>query len=74
MTTTIELQAEELDYQLFKSLKAMFKGRKIRVVVDTPMDETDYLLASEANRRHLERSLAQLKNGEIIEVVLEELK
>lgn len=57
MTTTIELNADELDHQLFLSLRSMFKGRNIRVTVEAEMDETEYLLSSEANRKQLEESI-----------------
>ena len=73
MTTTIELNATELDYQLFRSLKAMYKNRKIRLTIDNALDETEYLLSSEANREALEESIAELKRGEKIIVTLDEL-
>lgn len=34
MTTTIDIEANELDYRLFKSLKSMFKDQKIRLTID----------------------------------------
>ncbi|MFN8347703.1 MAG: hypothetical protein U0X91_22050 [Spirosomataceae bacterium] len=74
MTTTIELNADELDYRLFRSLKSMFKGRNIRVTVNTEMDETEYLLSNQANRTFLEESIAQARQGELINVSLEDLK
>ncbi|MCP1380930.1 hypothetical protein GVN20_16795 [Runella sp. CRIBMP] len=74
MTTTIELNAEELDYQLFRSLKAMYKNRKIRLTIDSEMDETDYLLSSLANREALEKSMEEAKRGEKIVVTLSDLR
>lgn len=74
MTTTIELNEAELDYQLFRSLKAMYKNRRIRLTIDNAMDETEYLLSSEANKEVLDESIAQLKRGEKIIVTLDELR
>lgn len=74
MTTTIQLNAEELDYQLFRSLKAMYKNRKIRLTIDSEMDETDYLLSSQANREILEKSMEEAKRGEKIVVTLSDLR
>lgn len=73
MTTTIELNAAELDYKLFRSLKAMYKNRKIRLTIDSPMDETEYLLSSQANQAILDKSIAEAKRGETILVTLDEL-
>jgi hypothetical protein len=73
MTTTIELDAAELDYNLFRSLKAMYKNRKIRLTIDSSMDETEYLLSSQANRNALEKSIEEAKRGDKINVTLEEL-
>ena len=74
MTTTIELNESELDYQLFRSLKAMYKNRRIRLIIDNALDETEYLLSSEANKEVLDESIAQLKRGEKILVTLDELR
>jgi hypothetical protein len=73
MTTTIELDAAELDYKLFRSLKAMYKNRKIRLIIDSSMDETEYLLSNQANRNTLEKSIEEAKRGDKINVSLEEL-
>jgi hypothetical protein len=74
MTTTIELNANELNGSLLKSLKAMFKGKKIRLTIDAELDETEYLNKSEANRIALEKSIAQLKEGKLITLSLDELQ
>ncbi len=74
MTTTIELNANELNINLLKSLKTMFKDRVITLTIDSKMDETDYLNKSEANRLVLEKSIAQLRNGRIKTVSIEDLK
>ena len=74
MTTTIDIEANELNYRLFKSLKSMFKGQKIRLTVDATSDETDYLNKSEANRLMLEKSIAQLRQGNVVNVSIKDLK
>lgn len=48
-------------------------------VVAVPLDEynalteTDYLLSSPANRRHLQKSIAQLERGETVVKAIDEL-
>ena len=74
MTTTIDIEANELNYRPFKSLKAMFKDQKIRLTVDAASDETDYLNKSEANRLMLEKSIAQLRQGNVVNVSIKDLK
>jgi biopolymer transport protein ExbD len=74
MTTTISLNANELNINLLKSLKTMFKDREITLTVDVKDDETDYLNRSEANRLALEKSIAQLRNGRLKTVTIEDLR
>jgi hypothetical protein len=74
MTTTIELNANELNINLLKSLKAMFKDREIILTVNSKTDETDYLNRSEANRLALEKSISQLRNGRLKTVSIDALK
>ncbi len=74
MTTTIELNANELNINLLKSLKAMFKDKEIILTVNSKMDETDYLNRSEANRLALEKSISQLRNGRLKTVSIDALK
>ena len=74
MTTTIELNANELNINLLKSLKAMFKDREITLTINSNIDETDYLNKSEANRLALEKSIAQLRNGRLKTVSIENLR
>ena len=74
MTTTIELNANELNINLLEALKSMFQGQRIKLTVDVEMDETDYLNKSEANRLALEKSIAQLRSGRLKTVSIEELQ
>jgi hypothetical protein len=74
MTTTIELNANELNINLLEALKSMFQGQRIRLTVDVEMDETDYLNKSEANRLALEKSIVQLRSGKLKTVSMEELR
>ncbi len=74
MTTTIELNATELNINLLEALKSMFQGQRIRLTVDVEMDETEYLNKSEANRLVLEKSIAQLRSGRLKTVSMVELK
>lgn len=74
MTTIFELNANELNGTLIRSIKTIFKNQRIRLTIDTELDETEYLNKSEANRIALEKSIKQLKNGELITLSLEELQ
>ena len=74
MTTTIELNANELNVNLLKSLKAMFKDREITLTINSKIDETDYLNESEANRLALEKSIAQLRSGRVKTISIEDLR
>lgn len=73
MTTTFQLEANELNDEFFNRLKAMFKDRKLAITVKTKMDETEYLLSTEANRKNLMESIAQADAGKTIRVDLDKM-
>lgn len=68
MYTEFHLNANKLDEKFLKAVKAMFKSKPISIVVTEELDETEYLLQSDANRKMLERSLKNVKEGKLIEV------
>lgn len=68
MTTTYHLSANDLSEDFLKSLKSMYKGKTISITVEAEMDETEYLLSSEANRKFLVESMKQAEKGELIKV------
>ncbi|MBW4605220.1 MAG: hypothetical protein KME29_38145 [Calothrix sp. FI2-JRJ7] len=74
MHTTYRLNASELDQDFLDALKATFKGKEIEIVV-YEVDETAYLMASEANRKRLLKAMENIKNrSNLIEVDIENLE
>jgi len=71
MYTEIHIKADELDESFLKSIRSLFKKKKISIIVEEEMDETEYLLASPANRKILEKSLKSIEAGNVIEVDIE---
>ena len=74
MTTTYHLNVNELSVELLNSIKAAFKDKTIDITVSESIDETAFLLSSEANKKMLEESMQQLKNGEGVTFSIEELQ
>jgi|HubBroStandDraft_5_1064220.scaffolds.fasta_scaffold1692396_1 hypothetical protein len=70
METTFRLKASELSEDLVKTIKRLYKKQDLFITIKNAdeMDETDYLLASEANRKALEESLKNVEEGKLIEV------
>lgn len=74
MQSTYRLNANELDTQFLEGLKTTFQGREIEIVV-YEVDETAYLMKSEANRERLIVAKANADSGtNLIEVSLEALE
>ena len=74
MTTTYHLSANDLTTDFLKSLRTLYKGKTISITVETEMDETEYLLASEANRKVLHRRIKDVQEGKnLIPVNLKDL-
>ena len=74
MTTTYRLHVNELTADLIKSIKSAFKGKTVEITVSDTLDETEYLLANEANRKSLEKSIQQAEKGEVVTYTVEELQ
>ena len=74
MYTTYHLSsAQEITNDIVESIKATFKSKPITITVNEELDDTTYLLSSEANKAILKQSLVQASNGEFVEVKLEDL-
>ena len=68
MHAVYRLNASELDQRFINALKATFPDKEIEIVV-YEVDETAYLMASEANRKKLIRAIENVKSGSnLIEV------
>lgn len=75
MTLKYELNTEELSDGILLSIKNAFNKKRVKITVEeAEMDETEYLLSTEANRRALEESIRQLERGEGLEFTLEEFE
>lgn len=74
MTTTYRLHVSELSADLISSIQAAFKNKTVEIVVTDTIDETDYLLANEANRKHLYDSMKELEEGKGVTFTVEELQ
>lgn len=68
MYTSFHINASELNENFIKVLKALFKNKPISITVEEEQDETEYLLASPANRKKLEASLKNAATGKLVEV------
>jgi hypothetical protein len=54
-----------------KALKAIFDAFSVKY--EKELDETEYLMASEANQKALDKSIQQLDAGEGVKISLEDL-
>jgi hypothetical protein len=74
MVTTYRLHVNELSEELLNSIKAAFKDKTVEIIVTDAVDETDYLLATEANRKSIEKSLKEVEAGELTTMTVQELE
>ena len=74
MHTVYHLRTNELDNQFLEALKTLFKDKTIEIVV-TEVDDTAYLLHSDANKEQLLQAIEHVNNGEnLVEVELDTLQ
>jgi hypothetical protein len=68
MVTSIHIKASELDEKFIKGIKAIYKSKKISITIEEEQDTTEYLLSTEANRKHLEKAVKNVKKGKTTKV------
>lgn len=74
MITTYRLRADELDEDFITSLRVLFRGKEVEITV-AEVDETSYLLRSDANRRHLLQAVDNIEHRRnLVEVTEDMLK
>ena len=71
MYTTFHTSANELDDNFIKTLKTMFKSKRIAITVEEDFDDTTYLLSTRANKVHL---LSSIEDENTVSFSLEDLK
>jgi hypothetical protein len=54
-----------------KAIRAIFDAFSIKY--EKEMDETEYLMSTEANRKNLDESIQQLEDGKGVKITLEDL-
>lgn len=73
MFTEYHISSNELDNRFIESVKSLYPGKKLSIIVEEEKDETAYLLESEANKSMLLAGLEDVKKGNLIKVKLEDL-
>lgn len=74
MHTVYRVKANELDVRFLEQLKANFGDKEIEIIV-SELDETEYLLSSEVNKKRLLTAIANVKvQKNLVEMQLEDLE
>ena len=74
MYTTYRLRVNDLNSQFIESLKTLFGDQEVEITV-TPVDETAYLLKSEANSLRLREAIANIDAGvSLVEMPMDDLQ
>ncbi|MGB3638152.1 MAG: hypothetical protein WBA39_11345 [Rivularia sp. (in: cyanobacteria)] len=74
MHSVYRINTKELDRSFIDALKVNYPDTEIEIVV-YKVDETAYLLASEANKKHLLKAIENVKEkSNLIEVDIENLE
>jgi antitoxin YefM len=74
MYTTFRLKANDLNGQFLESLKTLFRDQEVEVTVSA-VDETTYLLKSEANSLRLREAIANIEtDANLVEFPMDALR
>lgn len=74
MQTIYRLKASELDHHFLEGLKATFQDKEIEIII-YEVDETDYLLKSDANKTIILKAIENVDSKtNLVEVSLENLE
>jgi antitoxin YefM len=64
MDTLVRMNAEEINISFIDFVKTSFKGKKIALhIYEEDIDETEYLLKSDANKKRLFESIENVKSN-----------
>jgi antitoxin YefM len=64
MDTLVRMNAEEINMSFIDFIKTSFKGKKIALhIYEDDIDETEFLLKSNANEKRLYQSIDNVKNN-----------
>lgn len=64
MQSTYRVRADELTDSFVKALQVAYKDKEIEIIVSDIVDDTDYLLSSEANRAQLLDAIKDIESGD----------
>ena len=59
MEAIFKIRPAEFNQKLFQNIKKIVEGKPVTITISTELDETDYLNASLANRKHMLENMAQ---------------
>jgi antitoxin YefM len=62
MVTVYRLHVNELNDQFIEAVQAFFKDKEVEITI-TEVDETEYLLRTQANRTRLMQAVSNIENG-----------
>jgi antitoxin YefM len=74
MITTYRLNEKELSDEIIDSIKKTFKGKEIEIIVSEVVDDTEYLLSTDSNKKYIYKSIEDLEKGKGIPMTLAQLQ
>ncbi|MCK4663030.1 MAG: hypothetical protein KAT68_09210 [Bacteroidales bacterium] len=75
MNTTIKINAQDINENIMRSIKAMFGNKEIEINISEALDDTDYLFRSVTNKKLLEERMKNADEGKnLVNVPIENLK
>ena len=63
MYTVYHLHTNELGENFLRAIKTLFANQKIEIAISSEEDETEYLLKSKQNKKHLLKSIDDIDKG-----------
>ncbi|HOY42835.1 MAG TPA: hypothetical protein PLX60_13280 [Chitinophagales bacterium] len=64
MNIVQHIEADKLSVDFVSYVKKVFKGQKIKLTIETELDETAYLMSNEANHKRILNSIKNIKKRE----------
>ena len=74
MVTTFYLEGNEMNNRFLETISLLLKDKTVKITIEDILDENDFIESNPTYKALLDKSIAELRAGNVIEMNLDDLK